>query len=167
MKVIYKNTTKYTKEIYSEFLQFHQKKYGLKALISTIIISILILYCMITCFIGNEPLIGFIFLAGGIGFITYRYFGPLKFIKKEYNSKKITNENEFTFTFYKHYMKLEGTDINKKVRYWTIKKAYENNKYYYLYIDKNYAFVLKKNGFAIGDSKTFLPFIKKKILFKI
>ena len=167
MKILFKNKTKYTKEAYENFLIFHQKKYGTKYKISTAIIIILVLFCsLMNIKYGNQG-IGVILLIIAIGILFYRFYNPIKKIEKESNSEKLQKEKEFTFSFYEHYMHVSGNGINAKVRYWKIRKAYEDKEYIYLYIDKEYAFLINKEGFSIGKCKDFIPFIKKKSLFKI
>jgi len=38
--------------------------------------------------------------------------------------------------------------------------------YFYLYFNEDYAALVSKNGFKLGDSKDFSKFIKKKCLLK-
>ncbi|MBP3254991.1 MAG: YcxB family protein [Clostridia bacterium] len=167
MKVNFKNTTKYTKEAYEKFLAFHQKKYGPKYKIVTAIVIVLLIFCSIMNFKYGNALVGLLLFVGSIGFLLYRFKEPIRKITKERNSDKIKNEREFTFSFYDSYIKIIGNKINAKVRYWNLKKAFEDKDYIYLYIEDEHAFVLKKDGFSIGNCKEFMPFIKKKILFKI
>lgn len=167
MKVLYKNTTKYTKEAYEEFLAFHQKKFGLKYKIGTVIGVILLVFCAIMNFRYGSTLIGMLFFLGIVGFLMYRYNNPIKKITKERNSDKIKNEREFTFTFYDSNIKIVGNKVNSKIRYWHLKKIYEEKEFIYLYIDEEHAFVLQKDCFTIGNYKDFMTFIKKKKMFKI
>lgn len=50
MKVLYKNKTKYTKETYAKYLQFHQNKFGTKYRFITILIIVLL------CFLLSQTL---------------------------------------------------------------------------------------------------------------
>lgn len=167
MKVNFKNTTKYTKETYEKFLTFHQKKYGTKYKIYTLVVIILLAFCVAMNFRYGNIGVGFIFLVSVVCFLLYRFFHPLEKIKKESNSDKIKNEMEYVFTFYNHFMHVSGNGISQRVRYWKLKKAFEDREYFYLYITDEYAFAIKKNGFSIGTYRDFMTFIKKKILFKI
>ena len=47
MKVLFKNKTKYSKEIYEEFLGFHQEKYGTRYYAYTALIAIALLFCIV------------------------------------------------------------------------------------------------------------------------
>ena len=55
---------------------------------------------------------------------------------------------------------------SSRLKYYKIYKAYENKDFIYLYINKDYAFILEKSGFLIGDADLFKKFIKNKIKFK-
>ena len=48
MKTLFKNKTKYTKEIYAKYLQFHQNKFGNKYTFTTIVTILLLGFCIIT-----------------------------------------------------------------------------------------------------------------------
>ena len=45
-------------------------------------------------------------------------------------------------------------------------KVIETNDYFYLYFNEDYAALVSKNGFKLGDSKEFSKFIKKKCFLK-
>ena len=47
MKVLFKNTTKYTKENTNNFVEFHTNKFGTKELIKLILIGICVLYILL------------------------------------------------------------------------------------------------------------------------
>ena len=53
-----------------------------------------------------------------------------------------------------------------KLRYYKIYRAYENKNYFYLYLNKDYAFIIEKSGFIIGNKDEFRNFIKSKFRFK-
>ena len=70
MKVLFKNTTKYTKENCDNFIEFHTNKYGTKELIEIILIGICALYILIANIIyKNWLLVLGILLTIGILFI--------------------------------------------------------------------------------------------------
>ena len=74
MKPIFKNTTKYSKEIYMKFLEFHNQKYGLKYQIYTILFIILLIYCIIINIKYQNTLPAIIFTIV-LGLVIYqRYF---------------------------------------------------------------------------------------------
>ena len=164
---LFENKTKYNKNIYDTFLKFHQNKYNTKYTINTLIITILLIFCMVVNFKCDNFALGVLFLISIILLFAYRIYNPIKTIKKERNSEKIRNEKEFIFIFYNRYFVICDGKKKEKVRYWNLYKAFEDTSLIYLYINKNYAFALDKQGFILGDYKDFMKFIKKKILFKI
>jgi Ca2+/Na+ antiporter len=167
MKAIFKNKTKYSNETYKNFLEFHQNKYGINYDFTTIVMILLITFCIIANFKYSNFGTGILFILVLIIFIFYRFFYPVKKVKKEIDSDKFKNEREFIFKFYDKYFTINQGKKYTKIRYWQLHKAFENNNFFYLYINKDHAFLLDKNGFYAGDSSAFLRFIKKKILFKI
>ena len=156
MKILYKNKTKYTKEVYSKFLQFHQNKFGNKYTFSTVVTILLLCFCIITNLQYYHKSVAFILLITLIIFCFYRFYHPIKLVKQELKTEKFKNEIEFTFKFYKKFFTIFDSKNLEKIQY-----------FFYLYIDKNHAFLLDKNTFTRGDTSEFLKFIKRKIWFKI
>ena len=140
MKVLFKNKTKYTKEMYKEFLEFHEEKYGTTYYLYTIIFI--------------------------LAFVFWRFYHPIKTVKKEIKSKKIEEEQEFTFKFYDKNFLLYGKKLNVKMYYWQLKRVFETEDKFYLYLDKTDAFILDKQGFEIGNVDDFREFIKRKCIFR-
>lgn len=167
MKVLYKNKTKYTKETYSKYLQFHQNKFGNQYTFTTIITILFICFCIIVNFQYKNKLTGLILLVALFIFCFYRFFHPITLIKKELKTEKFEKEKEFTFKFYEKYFTISDTKNLEKVKYWQLYKIYETKDFFYLYIDKSHAFLLDKTTFTKGDLSEFFNFIKRKIWFKI
>lgn len=167
MKILYKNKTKYTKETYEKYLQFHQDKFGNKYTFNTILIILLLSFCILVNLLYANKLTGFILLIALCIYSFYRFFYPVKQIKKELKSEKIEEEKEFTFKFYKKYLIISDKKKSEKIQYWELKKIYETKDFFYLYIDKSHAFLLNKKTFTKGNISEFSKFIKRKIWFKI
>lgn len=72
-----------------------------------------------------------------------------------------------TYVFYDKYMQIINSSNNIKLNYYKLYKVFETKNYFYLYINKNYSFVLSKDGFSIGNPDDFYKFIKKKTWYKI
>ena len=166
MKVLYKNKTKYTKETYAKYLQFHQNKFGTKYRFITILIIVLLCFFIITNFKYANKTTGFILLLALLVFCLYRFFQPISLVKKELKTEKFEKEKEFTFKFYEKYFTIsDGTQIDKYY-YWKLYKVFNTKDYYYFYLDRKYAFLINKNGFTLGNEKDFSNFIKTKCLFR-
>ena len=162
MKVLFKNKTTYTKQVYIEYHEFHNKKFGKKQIIYTVVISILLLFCIVLNLIYSKIPIALIFVLILIGFVWYRIYYPKKQVL---NQMKEHSNKEYTFTFYNSYMTIENEKEKYKYNYWKLHRLCQNRKYFYLYVDNCHAFILQKNMFTTGNVKDFNKFIRKKTLF--
>lgn len=163
MEILFKNKTKYTKEIYQKYLQFHQDKFGMKYKFITILTILLLSFCFIINLKYSNYDTAFIFIIVLILFFIYRFFYPIKKVKKELKTEKFEKEKEFTFTFYDKFFIISNEKDSKKIKYWKLYKIYETEEFFYIYIDKTHAFLLDKSSFSKGNTSEFLKFLKKKI----
>ena len=166
MNLLFKNRTKYTKECYQEFLEFHNKKFGFSSNLYTLIVILLIAFCAVIQAKGGHKQITFVFLLFFILFIAWRIFHPIKEIKNEYNSTKIKKEATFIFRFYKNYFTISDGIQIEKWYYWKLYKVFETTDYFYIYIDRKYAFLVRKSGFSSDVVEDFTKFLKKKCFLK-
>lgn len=160
MKVLFKNTTKYTKENTNNFVEFHSNKYGKKELLKMIIFGICILYIFIFNIVYKNWLL--VLGAIGVGLIIYlieRY----KKVKKNKAKNKV---KEFTFYFYEKYIKIKYKRNFERLKYFQLHKIFETEEYFFLYLDEKSSLILSKEGFEIGTVKGFSKFIKAKCPFK-
>ena len=167
MKILFKNKTKYTKEIYEKYLQFHQNKFGNKYTFITIVTILLLCFCIITNLKYSNYFTGFLLLIILSIFCFYRFFYPTKKVEKELKTDKFKNEKEFTFTFYEKFFVISDKKNSEKIKYWKLHRVYETEDFFYLYINKDHAFLLDKTTFTKGNTSEFLKFLKKKIWYKI
>ena len=162
MKILFKNKTKYTKEIYKEFVEFHNKKYHLQYVAFNIFIIALLLFFVICQIRYKYYVLAIISCMVFTAFCLYRFFHPISVVKKELNGKTIKEEKSFTFKFYDKYFKVEsGIELNL-VKYYKLRRCFETKDFFYLYIDKTHAFLINKENFSIGNSNDFSNFIRKK-----
>ena len=166
MKILFKNKTKYTTSIYNEYLNFHQNKFGFPYDAYTMFIVILLVVCIFLQIKYEYWYLAIIFLLILIGFIYYRFFYPVKKISNEVHSEKFEEEKEFTFVFFEKHFEIRDKIYKEKSDYYKLKHIYETPDFFYLYIDKNHAYLLNKSGFTVGTSEEFSKFIKKKCFFK-
>lgn len=165
MKPLFENTTKYTINNYQKFLQFHRNKFSFSYNAYTIIMAILLIYCIILNIVEKKLLLFLFFVLLLIAFLWWRIIYPLSNYKKSYNAIKNAKgkEQTFTFHFYKQFFTLN------KVRFYYFKlfKVYETKEYFYLYINDDNAALVSKDGFKNGKTpEEFAEFIKKKCMFK-
>lgn len=162
MKPLFKNVTKYTANNYKKFAEFHSNKYSFSHNIYTLIMSILLLYCVILNIKNKNILLILFFLLLLILFLIWRLYIPNKRYQKMKENYKNNKASEFEFSFYKNYF-----TINKKTLYYfKLFKVFETNDYFYLYVNEDNAALVSKKGFKIGSADEFSKFIKKKCLFK-
>lgn len=162
MEPLFKNVTKYTANNYKEFAEFHSNKYSFSHNIYTLIMSILLLYCVILNIKNKDILLILFFLLLLILFLVWRLYIPNKRYQKMKENYKNNKVSEFEFSFYKNYF-----TINKKTLYYfKLFKIFETNDYFYLYVDEDNAALVSKTGFKVGSADEFSKFIKKKCLLK-
>ena len=166
MKVLYKNKTKYTLDVYDKYLQFHRKKFGFRYNLYTIIFSILILFCLIINLVYGQIFLALIFTVILACFIWYRMFFQNKKAEKEAKTDKFKNEKEYEFVFYNDKLVIYDGKKHQNVKYWHLYRIYQTKNYFYLYIDKERAFLLNKNNFTVGKPSNFFKFIKKKTWYR-
>lgn len=166
MEIKFENITKYNKEIYNAFLQFHTKKYFFQYIFYSIIAIILLIYMLICSITSQNWRLIVLISICIIGFILFRVLSQKVIIKKEMNSSKILNQEEFTFKFYEKYFTINTENKIEDFKYKKVVKAFETDKYFYLYINKNDAFILDKIGFIDKNSNEFKIFLKEKLKYK-
>lgn len=162
MKTLFKNRTKYSKEVYEQFLQFHQNKFGIRYKFYTIIILILIFFCISMQVKTHNYDLAIIFCIAFSIFFLWRFLHPIDEVKKELQSDKIVKEKEFSFVFFEDCFEVHEKRNYEKFKYYKLYRFYETENFFYLYIDKNHAFLLDKGNFLIGDCSDFARFIKRK-----
>lgn len=166
MEVLFKNTTTYSEKIYRNFLEFHQNKYQFKYMLFTFIIVILLITLLIVQIKSYNYTIAILFCFIITLFILWRYFRPVSIVKKELSSKKIQEQETFTFEFYDKYFKVSNDKEYSIVKYHELKKIFETKDFFYMYLDRQNAFILDKSRFEKETSNEFSTFIKKKCFFK-
>lgn len=160
MKVLFKNTTKYTKENTNNFLEFHTNKYGKKEIMKILLIGICIFYIFIFNMINKnwKLVIGVIFF-GIILLLIEKY-------KIESKNRTRSKVKQFTFFFYEKHIKIKYKRHFERLKYFNLHKVFETDKYFFLYLDEKHSLILSKEGFEIGTTKGFSKFIKGKCPFK-
>lgn len=160
MKVLFKNVTKYNKENCNNFINFHTNKYGKRELIKYIVMFLVFIYI----FIFNIIYKNWYFLLALILIGTLIYFTSKQ--KQEKKRKERKKVKEYTFFFYKRYIKIKYRREYDRILYFNIKKIFETEKNFFLYTDDTHSLILDKDGFVVGNEKDFSEFIKKKCPFK-
>lgn len=161
-QLLFKNMTIYNSKNYNKFLEFHNKRYELSYNFYTIIMSILLGYCVIINLKHKNILLILIFLMLFVGFLFFRFYLPIRRVKNTSSNIKKTTNTKHIFLFYNFYLK-----VDKQIMYYfKLYKVFETKDYFYLYINPDYSLMLNKNGFEKGNVDEFRKFIKKKCLLK-
>lgn len=166
LNLLFKNKTKYTKETYKKFVEFHSKKYNFQYTLFNVIIIALILFCMILQVTYKYYSLAIFTCIIFTCFCLYRYFHPISVVAKELKGETISEEKTFTFKFYEKYFKVFDKLDNSNVNYNELRKIFETKNFFYLYLDKTHAFIISKENFSIGTPTDFSKFIKKKCFLK-
>lgn len=166
MKILFKNKTKYSKSSYIEFLEFHNKKFGLKDKMSFFSATILILICIIFYFFKKLYLQSFLSLVILIIYLIWKLYRPQILVKKDMNSEKIVKEKNFKYEFYQNYFKLFDDYNFDKIKYTKLYKIFETTDFFYLYVDDENSLLVEKKGFYYGTADEFSKFLKKNYWFK-
>ena len=162
MEKLFENKTTYNKETYFEFLEFHNKKFNFRYTLYTVVWSMIFMLCIYLAFASKNRIQGVIVTMILVGFIAYRLLRPKKVVDKELKSDKISTNNSNTFSFYDKNFEVKNNNGSFIYRYFMLKKIYETDNYFYLYVTRENAFLISKNTFSIGTSEDFSKFLKKK-----
>lgn len=149
LKELFLNKTTYPQELYSQFIKFHNKTYHFSYKSFTIIILGFLLLCLVLQFINHYYVLVCLLTIITISFLLWRIFHPISLVQKEFTSDKIKNNKIFTFKFYDKYFEILDDLQYSKLKYYNIYKVYETNNFFYIYIDKTHALILKKENFLI------------------
>lgn len=162
MKPLFKNITIYNSKNYNQFIKFHGDKFNFSYNAYTIVMLVLILYCIVLNIIQKNIFLFLLFVTMFALTILIRMYLPGKRYqktKKKFAEKKQTS---ITIDFFKFYFKVEQNIYP----YLKLFKVFETKDYFYLYIDEETAILVNKNGFQLGNAEEFTNFIKKQCLFK-
>ena len=153
-EILFENETKCTEKEYNIFIKVHDKEYAISELIYTIGYTIFLVFCGILLVLNKDLIAGIFVLCLGIAFFMYRNIHPKKLEKEQRKKIKQPIKNNYN---------AEG---NSTTFYFKIYKIIETNDSYYIYVNREFAFMISKKGFVKGDVKSFTKFLKKKRRFK-
>lgn len=166
MNKLFINKTAYTEETYMDFVMFHNKTYNLSYLLYTLFWTILLALCSYLLFSTHNPLQGTVFILIIIAFLYYRIYRPKLTVRKELKSEKVSSNNTNTFIIYDKIFRIKNSNGSFDFRYFNLHRIFETQHYFYLYVDRENAFILSKEGFTLGTAKAFSKFIKNKCKLK-
>jgi len=162
MKPLFKNITIYNSKNYNQFIKFHGEKFNFSYNMYTLVMLVLMIYCIVLNIMQKNILLLLLFLIMFVLTVFFRMVLPAKRYQKTKKKFSLSKQTSVTMNFYKFYFKIE----QKVYPYLKLYKVFETKDYFYLYIDEENAVLVDKNGFKLGTADDFTDFIKKKCLFK-
>ena len=120
MEPLFINKTKYSKQVYKKFIEFHQNKYGRQYSLYTIVVVLLFIFCLAMQIIYDNFQLASIFILAIILFLLWRFFHPIKELKDELKSDKLQEEQTFTFSFYPNFFIISNGSEKNKCYYWKL-----------------------------------------------
>lgn len=162
MKELFINKTKCTEKEYNRFLKSYEKEYAVSELVRSLLYIAFWILCLVLAILNKEYILTLILILGLSLYIWYKFIRPMKKVEKQKNSKKIINEYINTYKFYKHYFTAENEEGHSQIMYIKIYKVIETETHFYIYISREYAFIVAKSGFKDNTNNEFKDFIKKK-----
>lgn len=166
MEKLFENKTKYSQKEYDAFLESYKKEYEKMDTSYLLFYVIFFGICMILAFIEKEIILGIILLMGLAIYLWYKIIKPMKEVEKEKEKQKISGDFENNYEFYKNYFKVENVDGKAQILYFKLYRVVETKTNFYIYISRQYAFIVSKEGFTKGTSEEFSAFLKKKMFTK-
>ncbi len=162
MKKLFENKTTYSQDTYITFLKFHNKTYNFSYMLYTIFWCALLFLCLYLSFGSGNRIQGVVLTIILICFIFYRLFRPKMIVDKEMKSEKVSTNNTNTFSFYDKNFEVQNNNGSFKYKYFMLRRVFETNDFFYLYVTKENAFLISKNTFSLGTPEDFSKFIKNK-----
>lgn len=144
MDELFVNTTTYTKDVYLEFLKFHNKKYNFYYHAYTIFWSFLFVLCIFIAFDSGSRFQGVFITLFLACFIGYRIYRPKMIVDKEMNSDKFSDNNTNTFVFYDKFFEISNKKGKFSYKYFDLRKIFETDDFFYLYVSSENAFLVSK-----------------------
>lgn len=166
MEKLFENKTTYTQDTYVEFLKFHNKTYNLFYMLYTAFWVALLLLCVYLSFASNMRIQGVLLTIVLIVFVFYRIYRPKMIVNREMKSEKVSDNNTNTFNFYDKNLVVQNNNGSFTYKYLLLRKVFETNTFFYLYVTKEDAFLIAKDSFTLGTQEEFSKFIKKKCALK-
>ena len=130
MKILFKNETKYNKEIYENFLNFHNKKFHFKYTLYTAAIIMLLIFCLSLQVKYHNYTLAILFGIFLSAFFLWRFLHPISIAQKELKSKKIENKKTFYFIFYEDKFKIRDNENYNIMPYFKLYKIFETENFF-------------------------------------
>ena len=121
---------------------------------------------MILAFLEKEIILGLVIIVGLGIYFWLGIIRPNLIVEKTKKSKKVSGEFVNNYEFFKNYFKVKNQDGEAQVVYFKLYRVVETKDFFYIYISRQYAFIVSKQGFTKGTTEEFSEFMKKKMFTK-
>ena len=159
MEELFKNKTKCTQKEYDKFLKLQIEEFGTSELIKQLLWIAFFIFCLVLSIIYKEYILLCISL---LGVLTYTWFEIIRPIKNKDEQKEYTN----IYKFYKYFFTIECTTGVSKIFYFKIYRVIETNTHFYIYISRENAALVSKEGFINSTPEEFKKFIHKRTMLR-
>ena len=166
MNELFINKTKCTKKDFVRFQNSYKREYAVPELMGFLFYVAFFLFCIILSFMSKEYKLGSILICVFILYLAYKFIYQPNRIKKQEKSNQLLKEYINTYIFYNNYFKTKNIDGEAQTFYFKIYKVIETKTNFYIYVSRDYAFIISKSGFKDDKCEEFTKFIKKKTRFK-
>ena len=166
MEKLFENRTKYTQKEYNLFTESYKQEYAKSDLSFMMFNFIFFGICMIIAFTQKEFILAFGLIIYLLLFFWIKIIRPAKEVEKDKKSHKMSGSFINNYEFYKNSFRVENVDGKVKILYLKLYRVVETKTNFYIYISREYAFIVSKFGFTKGNSDEFSSFIKKKMFTK-
>ena len=163
MEKLFENKTKYSQKEYDIFLKSYAEEYATSDRAYMIFYIVFFGLCMIFAFREREFILAFALLIGLGIYLWYKIIKPFRAVEKDKKSQKLSGNFINKYEFYKNYFKVENPEGTAQIFYFKLYRVVETKSYFYIYISRQYAFIVSKLGFTEGKTEDFSKFIKKKV----
>ena len=163
MGVIFENKTRYSQKDYDIFLESYKKEYSTSEYAYTLFYILFFGLCMVLAFMKKDYLLGIGIIVGLGIYLWYKIIRPNQLVNKTRNSQELSGNFVNNYEFYKNYFKVENSEGKAQALYLKLYRVVETKEYFYIYISRQYAYIISKSGFTKGDKDEFSKFIRKKV----
>ena len=166
MEKLFENKTKYSQKDYDIFLESYKKEFAASDYAYILFNIVFFGICMILAFREKEIILGIGILTGLGIYLWFRVIRQNLIVEKTRKGKKVSGEFVNNYEFFKNYFKINNQDGEAQVLYFKLYRVIEAKDFFYIYISRQYAFIVSKQGFTKGTSEEFSNFMKKKMFTK-
>lgn len=160
MNILFRNTTDITKR---EIITFNYFNLYTNKLLMVILLYMPVIWIIsgVGMFISDQANIRrlIVSLVISIAWLLLIFLPPYISVKINYKNEDYVNE----YSFYEGKLRAENKFLGEDISYSSLYKVYETKKYFYFYVNKKSALIMKKDKFDIGNEEEFANLIKEKI----